>query len=937
MTDTTSANPLQLGQTLYALDDLTIVAAAVSGASDLLPPTCTRFTLVDGVASAAPDPVALSAASMNKVRDAKAVSVIPLAKDVVYTLTNSGLSAVGADGTSADGFTTTSSEWSFDTDGMQVIVDANPNVTAFCQLLIMGSSAGAPALWAFNGDTAAGTLLGPFALTGVPEGTLVGACLARCQMDARLVALLSTSGGLQVVDLGSQILVSLGQSGSATPCDPPVAVAVAGCGASLPVSFTTGMLIADPDTLASNGNEQIAVCYPDTASASYGYCLSVLDFVQTDGTYTLTLVGTDGFALSACLPPGQPDAVAYGIASGPLMDNGLDQLVVGYSGTYGAPAVGGCVALVLLQYALSVPVASPVFVGAPRDAATGGWQTFCSLDLAIMGGLFGSSDQTAQLGILIVGSGATLKQLDADQATLTSAIVPVNPATGQLPATPSDAPYDLTQYGCATGLMTVQASATTLLAMPSDTCGNSVILGTPTLTTVAAASQILACIQAIPYEASAAETAPTLAFSFTQSTTDGYLVTANKSWTFTIDAGANFGMAGASVGAKLQSSYGKNFTNTTNSTQTESLTVVSNIVDEDTMIVYQVGYQVWLYPLYQPATQAETDGQLAVVFPVNSTAVQTVQDANDPDYGYLPQSEIGLLISYPTSIGSLSDYSGGSAIFTPFSVEAQNNNDNTLVYSASRMTTDTQSLTTTVFNSLNAQSAVKFNANLFDYVPANFGLDLSAGLSWSTADTTTTTSTCSSALSLTFKTGTQINSDCPYLFTPYVYFDNTYGCFMVSYLVDLSPGESWWKNHYGEGHPVCIRVFPTSPNPIRSWFTRSIGFVSDDDGSPATSVTVSLFNASFNPATGIVVTVYAGAPVSSGSTIAPSTDTVLGTASIAPSLDGTASYTVTIPLTPSLAVNDSVTVGIRSVEWPTEYYYWGVYPMSQFPNLDLDG
>ena len=304
--------------------------------------------------------------------------------------------------------------------------------------------------------------------------------------------------------------------------------------------------------------------------------------------------------------------------------------------------------------------------------------------------------------------------------------------------------------------------------------------------------------------------------------------------------------------------------------------------------------------------------------------------ANDPDYGYIPVSQPGLLISYQQTSDSLSNFTEGSAIFMPEQLPVLSSGSSTLTYSASDMVSTTQSATSTIFNSLSVNASAGFNADLFDYLPSTFGLDVSESASYEDSNTTTTTSSYTSSFSLSFSTGTVKGEGYAYLITPYVYFDNVYGCLMVSYTVDLSAGTQW-DDYYSQPNVVLITTFPFDESPLNQCFSRGICFTTDDDGN--TIVQLAAFNAAMVSANGISFDVYAGQPVidNSGSASIAADAVYLGSYQ-QDSMVATERLAVNIPLNPgcNLQDGDEVSVAITSKDGSSQVY-WGVYPLSAFP------
>jgi hypothetical protein len=943
-------NPLQLGQTLYDLSDITIVGSKISSGT-VSPPTYQRYTYANGKPSLAQD-ATLNVDSIDNIKDVKAVDVFASAKQCVLVLTDKGLISQEVLGTNSDGYTETYAQWPFEATNVQFIIDSNPlALTCFQVLLIgqetsndLGHEATNIFLWTLNISGDVGTLSDPIKLPGVQGLTLKGACLARCQTNARLIAFFMGSSGLQVADFGSDILLSLANGATISPT-PPTLVSVVDCKPGLSFDYTTGMLIPSSGNPTSNGNQQIAIVYPwvqASSTSAYGYCISILDFIPTNQsakTYTMKVVSTGTFSVGSCVPAASsPSEAAFAITSGSLLSNGLDQLVVGFCGTYGSPAVGGCVCLSLLTYGPKELVLSSVqFVGCLKNSDNQ-WVPFCSLGLVIAIGVFGTAiDLTeASFGIVVIGWGATLHQLAKNQGVITGAIIPVDPASAQLPETDANTPANLNSFN-ANELSFVPADAPRYIAMPSDVCGNSVVLGAPTLINIDKASQIIAYIQAIPYEEACVAYPPSVSFTINQTKINGTSVASIQSWTFSESAGISLGLGPSSLSAHMTSTYGVDFSTINDNIVSTTEILSSTIYNYDMIIVYNISYTVWEYPIYQPAKTDKQSGSLAVIFPDSGSLspIQALVNASSESYGYIPSHQPGLLISYPMKPTSLTNYTPSLQIFSPLELSILATGTNSITYSASNMTSSTQSVTSTIFNSLTLNFDAHFNSNLFEYLPLSFGINVSEGETYSSSNVSTTSVTCTSDLSITFTTSNLAEGyeDYFYQFTPYVYFDNKYGCLIVNYTVDLASGQTFWSNYYMKPNLVCFQIYPFSTNLLYKSFTRMISFTTDDEGSFLINVTV--FNASFSPSTDASCTLYLGQPETSAQTVSiPSGANQLG-CHVLPTVNATESVTFSMSLAPeaSLSKGDCVTAVLKC--GGTTNIYWSVYPADYFPHLNL--
>ena len=200
-----------------------------------------------------------------------------------------------------------------------------------------------------------------------------------------------------------------------------------------------------------------------------------------------------------------PDVPAYSPVAADLMRKGVDQLVVGYPATYGKKKkVKGCAALILFtldEEAAALNCVSKYAVANPDE------QPLASYELHLGAGLFGSC-----MGIQVIGLGASIKELMKGEALVRFGFITVDPLQGfpPMPVGESVPSISVAARGKGNVLAAIAAESPRFLAFPSDLSGKSVVLGPPVFDVKSRCGQIVAYIQAPPYDMRTMNTAPAL-------------------------------------------------------------------------------------------------------------------------------------------------------------------------------------------------------------------------------------------------------------------------------------------------------------------------------------------------------------------------------------------------------------------------------------------
>ena len=889
-----SPNPLQLGQTLYEVLDATVIGTP-QGAS-----AACYNRVIYNVTGGTPVE-SLNLVSQDQILDVKAATDMNAAVQSVFVLTIDEVRIIG----SANG-SSTSQSWPV--SNLSRILDLDPQQTTDPHLLLLGQDT--QGIFLQSLDCSTGTLATALRLPATVAGTMVGALLVRKQFDAHvLVCTVESDGQLVVNDLGTSVL---GANPSVSTVN---SVTLGATLASAVVGVTTASLIA------GTADQQVVVTYPDPHSSLQ---IAVLGWNKD----TLISVATS----SPDLAFAPAEAAVFRVAAGHLLGNGMDQVVIGYSATYAK--VAGCVALLLLE--LDEPADRPPSLKllSTYAAANTGNQPLASIDLHLAVGLFGEalpSDRTALstdsaagvLGVLIIGGGATLGQIMKGQASILAGLVTVNPVQkafpqlNNLPGIPQ---------GMST-LMTIDYRSAAFFALASDVTGQSVILGPPKLSQSLGKGQLLAIVQAPPFESSVSANKPTLTFGQSVSQIKGYNVSSNKTWMFSQDAGVSIGIFAQTLGQTITNSYGYGFDQVDDNSTSTLVQSTVTISQDDLMVLYAMSYHVWIYPVYRKAKQSAPGGTMAVIFPMTPQPEQSLLPANDPSLGYKPRSQSGVLLSYVNL--QPDGYDASLRLFDLIGVPVTDDTSGASVfYDETQMVSENINKSFMVHNSTTDSAHFSFSTTLFDYIPINFGLNLSDGQTYSESDVQTTMLSHTATMSITITAGSVTDIGYAYQITPYIYQHQTMGCLMVTYDIAM-PGKRW-TNHYMLSQVLLQPLYPNSSDPLLAGFSRSISFHDNKDGT--VDVIVEVFNNSLKEILNVVCDFYKGAPTLQGTPqkLVPSGESI-GQQTL-PTLLGSGRGTLSMNM--SLGQNDQVVVsvypcGLSSI---MSKVYWGIYPSSAFVN-----
>jgi hypothetical protein len=891
-------NPLQLGQTLYEVLDATLIATPLHDSA------ASYYRLIcnaDGIGPAPGETARF--AEQDHILDVKAGTDMNAAAQKIFVLTSDSVRIIGSAGGRA--MTT------WPVSGLSRIVGLDPQQTSEPHLLLLGQDAHGAFLQSL--DCHSGALSTPLRLPAEVAGSAAGAVLVRNQTHAHVLVCMARESTLTVHDLGRSVL------GAAPSVVGITSLHLGGIQDSAVVGLVTASLIT------GTADQQVVLAYPDASGALR---IAVLGW----NADTLVSVAT----LDPDLSFAPPDAPRFRVAAGDLVQEGVDQVVIGYPASYAG--VAGCAALLLLELDNTVSGTPPKLLS-KYVVANAHKQPLASIDLHLAVGLFGealpgdqhpaarqraAADGAAAgiLGVLVVGGGATFSQVLEGEGSILAGLVTVDPVDKSFPplGTAPGVPELLTT------LETIDYGSPGFFALPSDVTGRSVILGSPTLSQAEGKGQLLAIIQAPPFERAVSVSAPTLAFGQGETEINGCNVSSNKTWMFSNDTAVSLGIPVGTLSRNVNNSYGHGFDQLDDNSTSTLMQSTMTISRDDLMVLYTMSYYVWTYPVYRKANQSDPDGTMAVVFPVSPEPQQSLLVASDPSLGYAPRSQNGILLSYQQL--QPDGFDPSLELFGLYSIAVTDEQGGALFYDQTKMVSQNVSKTSTVHNTTTDSEHFSISTTLFQYIPVNFGLNLTQGQNYSESEVQTTTLSHTVTMSITVTTGSVNDIGYEYVITPYIYQHKTLGCLVVTYQVALR-GKSW-ADYYRLPQARLQALYPFSADKVLASFSRSISFKDNDDGT--VEVSVEIFNNSLDEINDVVCEFYKGAPVLDTDGIKPSGDMV-GQRRVQ-ALSGTGRTTVSLPMT--LARNDQVTVSVYVWVPPVQLskqVYWAVYPPAAFGGL----
>jgi hypothetical protein len=657
---------------------------------------------------------------------------------------------------------------------------------------------------------------------------------------------------------------------------------------------------------AGSTDQQLALAWGVTKTElADGSCGAV----KTLGSCKVALVGWGPSAEPAVLATATPDFASappdwngYRLTAGDLLHNGTEQLVLGYGNNMPLPMNTN--GTVLMLFTLDESAGPNLRYNSKYRLP------FDDAPAKLSAGVFGTC----------LGVQAIVRSDDRHQ--LGCCFVPVDPNVG-LPPGNESVPF--------TPVVPVTMDHA-CFAFPSDLRGQTLVLGAPRLEQKAGCGQILAIIQAPPFDRRVMATAPSVTFATSGGEGSGCSVSSDKTWTLSQDVSLSLGLGPLSLSQSIHNSYLTSLNQMNDSSSISNVQFHANFTDNDYLLVHEIAYNIWRYPVVR-ASVKNTVGELLVIFPQDS-AVKTVWIPAHT-YGYRPRSEVGMLLSYVDL--QREAYTEENRLFSLQGIPVTDKADSAVItFDKSNSTNNADSRHLSVLNSASSHFSLAGNTELFDYLPgisglpATFGLNLGSSHSYSDSSVQTTHLTVHSSMSLSVSGGAVNDPIYEYEITPYIYKHDRLGCLMLTWQVDLT-GRAWHSAADGgdatlTSAQIClIRSVPQSKDPLYNSFSRSISFVENSDGT--VDIVVEVFNNSLSPALNVSCEILLGKPQKRHDGVTMPIER-LGKATLDGELKPAQRRSVTLArqkLTRPIAVTVRPFIG----GIPSDYY-WAVHPPEAF-------
>ena len=429
---------------------------------------------------------------------------------------------------------------------------------------------------------------------------------------------------------------------------------------------------------------------------------------------------------------------------------------------------------------------------------------------------------------------------------------------GEMPSDDSVAHLTLAENVKGNFLGTSAATTPRFLAFPSDLSGRSLVLGPPKFQMAEKCSQILAYVQAPPFDKGTVNERPTLEISMTKGGETNFSVASDKAYTVSKEQTYNLGVdgLGLELSTSLNSSYGKNFSKLNDASNSTSITVTTNVSDFDQVLLYQMSYNVWRYPVLcnsEKAQGGDKPSEVIVVIPRDKVPTQIWKPATE--LAYRPRSEVGMLRSYVEVPNWPEHYDEKKLMFAKQGLNVNlgrsnahpnvDNNMSNVTLDKNDITNDSDSKNFDVFNTLSNNLTWSSKTGLFESLPINFGLNLETSTTDSLSEIETTSFSIQKTLSVAVTSGSVIHAHHAYSFTPIIYQHGKLGCLMLTWDVTLH-GEGWKVGSPDEDGSVTspqlclLRLKTTTENKVLGAFSRSISFKDNLDGT--VDIEVEIFN-----------------------------------------------------------------------------------------------
>ncbi|HEX2052844.1 MAG TPA: hypothetical protein VHJ78_03825 [Actinomycetota bacterium] len=908
--ETPGPHPLQLGQVLYAVQDSTLIYAPKGSST-------ARFQRVsfDGT-SEKPEPVvhpAIDIGPMDEIRSARAVTHWAGGRQEVALLTKSGVFYITMQDKAE------AIEKVQGGEGAVFVIGLDPDVPDKRVLALLANDGSGYSVVRVDAREDGSGSSPPWRLPAVVKGTALAAELVRRDKSAILVlVMLTDDGSLEVNAVAWSDLPR-----ATSQCVSTVTLGSVSKDEAAQVNATVAQM------RFRSSDQQLALTWADTNAAPHIALVGWGD----DRKFSVLATTTPDIAFAS------PERPVYRVAAADLLGRGVDQLVVAYPATHNKQRrVEGCAALMFFELddegstsrlLRSTKYRSDYTVANVDD------QPLTSYDLHLGAGLFGSC-----LGIQVIGCGASLADLMDGQASVLCGFVEVNANTGGLPAMPPDGSVAHISAAKTPGnLLARMNPESSMLAFPSDMGGRSVILGAPRYERKAACKQILAIIQAPPFDTRtvAASGQPSVSISWTSGKNDSTGVNSDDSYTTTKDLSVHMAVGSFfNLTTAMHNSYGESFSKVNDITNSTNIQFHASFSNDDYLLLLETSYGVWRYPVLSNSDQMEAVSsgndappEVLVIIPHDRSPSTMWEPART--FAYRPRSELGMLLSYVFvepehfSEENLLFKRQGSSVGT---------DTVTVSYDKSDMTSIGVSKHLSVVNSLSGHLGVSAGTELFEELPITFGINVGMSSTDARSKIETTHITNHTAMSVTVGFGQVKDKKHEFAFTPLIYQHGELGCLVLTWDVPLPSGGAWTPDAVEEdgrltSPQVCmLRVEPDTDDPVKKQFSRSFFFEKRADDK--VDISVEIFNNGILNAEDVSCDFYLGRPEKAYSKelkkkIVRLPETKLGTVKMQGILPGARRSTIRLP-DQALPPNSYVTVQLYSGDLTNDdSVFYGLY------------
>jgi hypothetical protein len=904
-TEVSPPHPLQLGQILWAIQDTTLIHVPHDSSV-----ACHQRVSFAGNGN---EPQAIVSdridlGALAGIRSARAVTHWESGKQEVVLLQQSGLSYIAMAGQTSRQTTVTAK-----VDDAVLVLGLDPmRPQEHLLALLVTDNSGFSVVLVDLTTKSCGARSKPWQLPSQVQGRAVAAEMVRRGLSATLMVATIVEGSLKVHAVAWKDLA---------PKVEQDAVQTLALG-SISADSSAEIAVTVIRMQAGSIDQQMAVTWTDGAGAAK---IALIGW-NAEGKFAVLATTPLQFGFAS------PDMPVYTLAAADLMQKGVEQLVLGYPATYGTKKVKGCVALMLFTLDEKTRELECVSKYAVANVDE---QPLASYDLHLGAGLFGTC-----LGVQVIGLGASVKELMQGHALVRFGFVTVDLRQGfpRMPADGSVPSICVGSGGNGNVLATIAADAPRFLVFPSDLSGRSVVLGPPTFDVKSKCGQIVAFIQAPPYDMRTKASEPVLSFSQTTSKGIGLTVSSDKSLTVSNDFSLNLGLGSLTGSKSWHDSYMESFDKSNDSSSTFTVQLHTNFSDADYLLAYEIGYNVWRYPVVSTSSEGlvggdpgkTMGGEVLAIFPADSSPRLNWIPAHA--YGYRPRSEVGMLYSY-------ADLNPGPADPKKLLFEGQvgttvtaGHDSSTITFDKSNMTTGTESQHFSVLNSVTEHAGWTAESALFEWLPINFGLNLGQTHSYSDSKITTTHLTVHDSISVSVSSGTVTDVRYEYEITPIIYWHDQLGCLMVTWDVKLT-GNGWQPGAGGDraltAPQIClIRPITKSTELIEVAFSRSISFVETQPD--VVDISVEIFNNSPTEAYDVACEFFLGTPIMDSESplgLSPPKES-LGRVQLDRNglLGPLERRKVTLAGKKFAAKPIHISVQLSLEQMPMPQIYWGVYP-----------